>query len=504
MLRRVFERTACDGERSRDEAFAELHRDHAAGVYNLALRMVGEREDARDISQDVLLKAYARLNEPRELDQRAWLYRVTVNACYDHLRARKRRPQVSLEPGLEPAATIDLYEQSEMRRHLQAALVRVSPVQRAALLLREMYGLRTDEIASALGMRSTSAEVTLSRARKSFRRHFVEVSGASAEAVAPERTRPARPAAEAAPRAGGLAVGLGLGALALPSLPLPAGLEASSILAAGGGAGAGLGGGALAGTLAKIAAALSTKAAVVAIGATVVAGGIGGVYSMDRPGGASWHSPAARSAAGAPAERRAHAPGGATRRQSVARQTRVVPAAASTLPAAVATHPSAPPSPRPRPRRHRSSWARVRPRRRPLRRRRSRRLPRRRPAARRAPAPRHRRRPAPTQARRALRRRRPPLLPRPRRQRRPEPPPTAGPNKQAESRDRSQSQSESQSGGQLTSRTADGVTPSRPRPAARHDPAEAYPAAVLSRTFSTPGRAARESGSRSDRRGSWP
>lgn len=342
MLRRVFERTACDGGRSRDEAFAELHRDHAAGVYNLALRMVGEREDARDISQDVLLKAYARLNEPRELDQRAWLYRVTLNACYDHLRARKRRPQVPLEPGLEPAAAIDLYEQSEMRRHLQAALVRVSPVQRAALLLREMYGLRTDEIAVALGMRSTSAEVTLTRARKSFRRHFMEVSGSGAEAVAPERAEPGRPAAGASPRAGGLAVGLGLGVLALPSLPLPAGLEASSILATVGG-GVGLGGGALAGTLAKIAAALSTKAAVVAIGATVVAGGIGGVYSMEQSAGTGWHSPA-RSASSAPAERRTRTASGAVRRQSVARQARVVPAAASTLPAAVAAHPSATPS----------------------------------------------------------------------------------------------------------------------------------------------------------------
>jgi RNA polymerase sigma-70 factor, ECF subfamily len=346
VLRRVFERTAaCDGERSRDEAFAELHRDHAAGVYNLALRMVGEREDARDISQDVLLKAYARLSEPRELDQSAWLYRVTVNACYDHLRARKRRPQVPLEPGFEPAATIDLYEQSEMRRHLQAALVRVSPVQRAALLLREMYGLRTDEIATALGMRSTSAEVTLSRARKSFRRHFVEVSGASAEAAAPHGADVARPAG-ASSRAGGVAVGLGLGVLALPSLPLPAGLEASSILAAvGRGAGAGLGGGALAGTLAKIAAALSTKAAVVAIGATVVAGGIGGVYSMEQSAGTGWHgSPAVRSASGAPAERRAHVASGAIRSHSAVRRIRVAPAAVAPAPAAVAAHPSATPT----------------------------------------------------------------------------------------------------------------------------------------------------------------
>ena len=51
------------------------------------------------------------------------------------------------------------------------------PAQRAALLLREIHGLHTDEVAYALGVKTASAEVTLVRARTSFRRHFLEISG---------------------------------------------------------------------------------------------------------------------------------------------------------------------------------------------------------------------------------------------------------------------------------------------------------------------------------------
>ena len=115
-------------------------------MYNLALRLVGNREEAQDISQDVLLKAFERLGEPGELNRRAWLYRVTVNACYDHLRSRRRRPRVADEAP-EPASKVDGYEQAELARSVEATLLRLPPAQRAALLLREVHGLPTGEVA---------------------------------------------------------------------------------------------------------------------------------------------------------------------------------------------------------------------------------------------------------------------------------------------------------------------------------------------------------------------
>jgi len=77
----------------RPGAFGEFVTDYENAVYSLALRLVRDREDARDLTQDVVLKAYRRI--PRiegELHLWAWLHRVTVNACRDHLRAAKRRP----------------------------------------------------------------------------------------------------------------------------------------------------------------------------------------------------------------------------------------------------------------------------------------------------------------------------------------------------------------------------------------------------------------------------
>ena len=275
---RVVWRAGKGEAKARREAFAALHREHASGIFNLALRLLGNREDAQDVSQEVLIKAYEKLADPGELNQRAWLYRVTVNACYDHLRARKRKPAVPWDPELELdlPPTIDRAELAELRGQITEAFRCVPPAQRAALLLREIHGLHTDEVAYALGVKASSAEVTLVRARTSFRRHFLEISGRGMveSGSAAERTGRTVHADLA-----GLAAAVGLPVLALKAAPLPASLGVSALLTSVS-ASAGVGGGAVAGALAKIAAGLSTKAAVVAIGATVVAGSAG-VYGVE-------------------------------------------------------------------------------------------------------------------------------------------------------------------------------------------------------------------------------
>lgn len=265
---------------ARREAFAELHAEHASGVFNLALRLLGNREDAQDVSQDVLLKAYEKLADPGDLKQRAWLYRVTVNACYDRLRARKRTLAVPWDPELEMdlPPTLDRCELAELRGYIAEAFRCVPPAQRAALLLREVHGLHTAEVADALGVKTGSAEVTLVRARTSFRRHFLEISGRGDSAQS--ETLEERSVLAGHPCVGSLAAIVGLPVFALRSATLPTALGASALLAKAS-APVGLGGGAVAGVLGKISAAFSTKAALVAIGATVVASTAGGVYSAD-------------------------------------------------------------------------------------------------------------------------------------------------------------------------------------------------------------------------------
>ena len=179
---------------------------------------------------------------PGPFNARAWLYRVTVNACFDHLRARRRKPVIDLEGRAEPAATVNEYEQAELQRQLGCALRRLPPTQRTALMLREVHGLPVDEVAYVLGVQTDSAAVTLSRARSSFRRRFLEVANGATTELGERAGRPMSAAAGDARRrrarrggaSAGLVVGVGIGlpSLSWPALPLPASLEASSLLPA--------------------------------------------------------------------------------------------------------------------------------------------------------------------------------------------------------------------------------------------------------------------------------
>ena len=184
-------------------AFAGLHERYATGIYNLALRVVRHGPDAEDITQDVLIRAFERLPQDREVLLRPWLYRLTLNRCYDYLRGTARRP-LPVVTGEDLPSPQDPYEQSELQRLLEAAIGDLTRRQRAALLLKDVHGLSLVEVAACLDLTPGSVEVLLARARRSFRARYEErclVAG--------------RPS----PRSAG-------GLLALPLLPLPAGLAA--------------------------------------------------------------------------------------------------------------------------------------------------------------------------------------------------------------------------------------------------------------------------------------
>ncbi len=158
----------------RPEAFDELVSDYQNAVFSLAYRLVRDREEARDVAQDVFLKAYRRIPEMQgELHLWAWLYRVTVNTCWDHLRAASRRP-VPVEDAEELAGTVpgDEGERREMARLFSDSLASLSPRQQAALVLKDVHGLTHTDIADTLGISRASSEILLFRARHSFRRTY--------------------------------------------------------------------------------------------------------------------------------------------------------------------------------------------------------------------------------------------------------------------------------------------------------------------------------------------
>jgi RNA polymerase sigma-70 factor (ECF subfamily) len=151
-----------------DDMFAHYH----GRIYGYLLGMVGNAEQARDLAQDTFLKAYQALPRTPDPVSPAWLYRIATNTALDALRHRRRLTWLPFTPDDEErwvAPGADLPTLCAEREGVRAALNRLTPPQRACLLLRARDGLSIDEVARALGMSPGNVRVTLSRAKERFR-----------------------------------------------------------------------------------------------------------------------------------------------------------------------------------------------------------------------------------------------------------------------------------------------------------------------------------------------
>jgi len=153
-------------------AFDLLMRQYERLVLVTALRLLGVLEDAQDASQEVFLRLYRNLNKVETSGNLAgWLYRVTVNVCHD--ANRKRRVSAPVEDAGElPAPTADPQRaavETERRRALELSLRMLSEKGRAALVLRDLEGLSTEEVARALGTTEATVRSQVSKARVKVR-----------------------------------------------------------------------------------------------------------------------------------------------------------------------------------------------------------------------------------------------------------------------------------------------------------------------------------------------
>jgi RNA polymerase sigma-70 factor, ECF subfamily len=172
-----------------------------------AWRLLGDREDARDAAQETYLRAYKYLARFREgEDFQAWLYRIAVNVCRD--AARKRRPsgargeplvRVELEEallGFEGAsAAADAEEgalRSQQRALLRRALASLPEKERAAVVLRDVEGLSTEEVARLLGSRPVTVRSQISSARVKLKDYCERLIG-KGSATRPDEGSAARP-----------------------------------------------------------------------------------------------------------------------------------------------------------------------------------------------------------------------------------------------------------------------------------------------------------------------
>ena len=156
-------------------AFELLMRQYERLVLGTALRVSGNLPDAQDVSQEVFLKLYRNLGKVAEPGLTAWLYRVTVNACHDV--RRRRRPETPLEDAGPLAAVGNDPEQAvtaaERRRAVGLSLRMLPEKERAAVVLRDLEGLSTPEVARVLGSSEATVRSQISKARVKMR-GFVE------------------------------------------------------------------------------------------------------------------------------------------------------------------------------------------------------------------------------------------------------------------------------------------------------------------------------------------
>jgi RNA polymerase sigma-70 factor, ECF subfamily len=147
------------------DAFGTLVRRHQDRLWAVALRTLGDREEAADALQDALVSAYRRAATFRgEAAVTTWLHRVVVNACLDRVRRRATRPTIPL-PEQAPADRRDDHAATETRLDVQAALATLPEHQRTALVLVDMHGMPVAEAAAVLGVAPGTVKSRCARGR---------------------------------------------------------------------------------------------------------------------------------------------------------------------------------------------------------------------------------------------------------------------------------------------------------------------------------------------------
>jgi len=166
-------------QRGDKQAFEELARRHQSRVFAVARGILKRQEDIEDVSQQVFVKAYFAL---KKFDQRSafttWLYKITVNECWDLLRKRKVRPLVyeadfSDEQGRQYQASEkrgesepDLTMRLDARQRVERLLGFLEERDRGMLVLKEVEGFAIEEIAELFDLNANTVKVRLFRARQ--------------------------------------------------------------------------------------------------------------------------------------------------------------------------------------------------------------------------------------------------------------------------------------------------------------------------------------------------
>ena len=154
-------------------AFERLSSAYADRLFMLLLRLLGDRSEAEDVAQEVMLRAWRGIARFQgQSSYFTWLYRIAVNEANRALEKKARRPaavsigaqelQLPASPAYDPSRQA---ENSELRRVLRQALAELPPALRTAIVLRDVEGLSTQEAAEIAGVSQAAFKSRLHQAR---------------------------------------------------------------------------------------------------------------------------------------------------------------------------------------------------------------------------------------------------------------------------------------------------------------------------------------------------
>lgn len=169
-------RLSRDGNR---RAFELLAQRWSGRLHRFIRRMVGSDEEARDLCQETLLRAYQRIGRLRRPEGfRAWLHQIALNLCRDRARAVRARPeligvddlhQLPAPPALRREDPLARAERADLGRLLEELLAALPPEQRSAILLREFQGLNSREIGGLTGVAAATVRSRIYYGLKTLR-----------------------------------------------------------------------------------------------------------------------------------------------------------------------------------------------------------------------------------------------------------------------------------------------------------------------------------------------
>ena len=161
-------------------SFELLLRPYRQGLLNMAVRMTGNTEDAKEVCQEAIIKVYKYLRNFRLGESfRNWILKVLVNSSYDFLRKKKKSTEIiESQKNMDQLRSSEVEEkflQIEIREKIQVCLQDLTPKEKSAFLLRDQEGYSIQETSEILGCSPGSVRTHLSRARRKIMRRFQKI-----------------------------------------------------------------------------------------------------------------------------------------------------------------------------------------------------------------------------------------------------------------------------------------------------------------------------------------